>query len=205
MTFDRQLFIIPGEFLMANTPEQWRDMDRPFGGLGPWRPLLRQLDDIFNEAMDTRSESGRMMVPQCDLEESADHYLLSFDMPGLEKENIDIEMQGNNLIVSGERRQENERGEGRSRFVERRYGRFERAIRLPQNAKTEGIEAEYVNGVLKVAIPKSTESTRHRVKIGSGNSSGIFSRLAQKFAGHDEGTSGDAKSGDRNQTSELKH
>jgi len=188
---------------MSNTPEIWRDMDRSFSGFGTWRPLLRQLDDIFNEAMDTRSDSGRMLVPQCDLEESADHYLLSLDMPGLEKDNIDIEVQGNNLIVKGERRQENASGEGRSRFVERRYGRFERSIRLPENVKTDGIEAEYTNGVLKVAILKSAESSRHKIKIGSG-SSGLFSKIAHKLSGND--ASVDVKSGESTQQQrEIKH
>jgi HSP20 family protein len=190
---------------MANTPDLWRDMDRSMSGFGTWRPLLRQLDDIFNEALDTRFDSGRMMVPQCDLEESDDHYLMSFDMPGLEKENIDIEMQGNTLVVTGERKQESDRTEGRSRFVERRYGRFERSIRLPQDVKADGIEAEYVNGVLKVAIPKSAESSRQKVKIGSGSSSGIFSKLAHKLTGSEEGKSVDVKSGDKSQQTNMKH
>ncbi len=191
---------------MANTPDLWRDMERPFSGFGTWRPLLRQLDDIFNEALDTRFDSGRMMVPQCDLEEAGDHYLLSFDMPGLEKDNIDIHIQGNTLVVTGERRLESEKAEGRSRFVERRYGRFERAIRLPQDVKAEGVEAEYVNGVLKVAIPKATESLRQKIKIGSGSSSGIFSKLAHKLTGSDEKKTVDVKSGESSQQkTDIKH
>ncbi|WP_141736383.1 Hsp20/alpha crystallin family protein [Oligoflexus tunisiensis] len=187
---------------MANTPDLWRDFGRPVSGFGSWRPLLRQLDDIFNEAMDTRTDdSGRMMIPQCDMEESDDHYLLSFDMPGLEKDNIDIEMQGNQLVVTGERKQEQEKGEGRSRIVERRYGRFQRAIRLPENVKTDGIEAEYTNGVLKVAVPKSAESGRQKIKIGSGNGSGIFSKLANKLTGGEERKSSEGSS----QKSEMKH
>jgi HSP20 family protein len=188
---------------MANI-DLWREMDRPFSSFGSWRPLLRQLDDIFNEAMDTRPDGGRMMIPQCDMEESGDHYLLSFDMPGLEKDNIDIELQGNNLVVTGERKQESERSEGRSRFVERRYGRFERSIRLPENVKADGVEAEYVNGVLKVAVPKSTESSRQKIRIGSGNGSGIFNRLAQKLTGS-EGGKTDVKSSEKSQPSEIKH
>jgi HSP20 family protein len=187
---------------MANTPDLWRNFDRPFSGFGPWRPLLKQLDDFFNEAMDTRmEEGGRMMIPQCDLEESDNHYLLSFDMPGLEKENIDIEMQGNQLVVTGERRQEQERGEGRSRMLERRYGRYQRAITLPENVKMDGIEAEYVNGVLKVAVPKSGESGRQKIKIGTGNGSGIFSKLANTLSGGEEQKSTESSS----RKSEMKH
>ncbi|HYX38908.1 MAG: Hsp20/alpha crystallin family protein [Pseudobdellovibrionaceae bacterium] len=191
---------------MANTPDLWRDMDRSFSGLGSWRPLLRQLDDIFNETMDTRFDDGtRALVPQCDLEESEDHYLLSFDMPGMDKDNIDIEMQGNVLMVSGERKSERTSGEGRSRFIERRTGRFQRSIRMPQDVKAEGIEADYVNGVLKIAVPKSAESMRQKIKIGSSAGSGIFSRIANKLAGHDESHRVDVRSTDNAQQSDMRH
>jgi len=198
---------MPGGLFMANIPDLWRDMDRSLSsGFGTWRPLLRQLDDIFNEAMDTRfEEGGRSLMPQCDLEESNDHYLLSFDMPGMDKDNIDIELQGNNLVVSGERRQEREKGEGRSRLVERRYGRYQRSISLPQDVKMEGIEAEYLNGVLKVAVPKSMEKTKQKIKIGSGGSTGLFSKIAHKLSGSDESRSPGAKSSEKGQQAEIKH
>jgi hypothetical protein len=90
------------------------------------------------------------------------------------------------------------------RFIERRYGRFERAIRLPQNVKADGIEAEYINGVLKVAVPKTAESSRHKIKIGSGSSGGIFSRIAHKLSGNDASV-GVKSGGSTPQQSEMKH
>lgn len=187
---------------MANTPDIWRDMDRPFSTLGTWRPLLRQLDDFFNDAMSVRSDDGmRSMIPQCDVEETEDHYLLSFDMPGIERDKIDIEMQGNQLMVSGERRTEQRGESGRSRFIERRYGSFRRSVMLPSGVQQDGIEAQYIDGVLKVAVPKSPEAKRQKIKIGEGKG-GIFSRLADKLSpGKD---SVDVKSSDR-KGEEMRH
>lgn len=173
---------------MANLPDIWRDLDRPFASMGTWRPLLRQLDDFLNESpMFTRFDDvQRSLVPSCDIEESEDHYLLSFDMPGLDRDNIDVQVQGNRLMVSGERKMEREKSEGTARMMERRYGRFERTVSLPEGVKSQEVEAQYVDGVLKVAIPKALEARPHKIKIGE-SSSNIFSRLAHRIGGSKEG------------------
>lgn len=165
---------------MNNLPDLWRDFERPFssfGSMGSWRPLLRQLDDFFNDAVGNQpAADNRTLAPACDVRVTDDHYLLSFDMPGLEKDDIDIEVQGNTLMVSGERRFEKDTSEGVNRMVERRYGRFQRAISLPDYVKSDQVEAQYRNGVLTVALPKAPEAKTHKIKIGEGKG-GLFSRL----------------------------
>ena len=172
---------------MRNLPDLWREMDRPFASslwndldrsLTAWRPMLRQLDDFFNEVAFGRSSigEGRSIMPSIDLDERDDYYLLNFDMPGLDKKDIDIEVQGNRLAVTGERKQEREVGEGQSRFSEQRYRRFERSVTLPMDVKIDNVEAEYQNGVLTVVVPKSAESKRQHIKIGEGKS-GIVNKL----------------------------
>ncbi len=152
---------------MTQIIDLWRDMERPFTGMSSGlQPLVRQLDDFFRTSLSPRDSEQRMMMPSCDIDETADHYLLSFDMPGLEKDQIDIEMHGNRLMVSGERKQEMARGEGVQRFVERRYGRFERTVTLPDDIKPDQVEAQYVNGVLKVSVPKEVQSRRQKISIG---------------------------------------
>lgn len=151
---------------MTQLIDFWRDMDKPFAGLSAWQPLVRQLDE-FLRTNSSRDTEMRTMMPSCDIEESSDHYLLSFDMPGLEKDQIDIEMQGQKLLVSGERSQETTRGEGVQRFVERRYGRFERVVTLPEDIKADMVSADYVNGVLKVSVPKALQSKRQKISIGA--------------------------------------
>jgi HSP20 family protein len=164
---------------MNNLPDIWREFDRPLtSSFGSWRPLLRQLDDFMNEALGSGRmlEDTRTMAPAVDIEESEDHYLMSFDMPGLEADNIDIEVQGNQLVVSAERKAEREGREGRAQFKERRYGRFQRVMTLPDAVKADQVEAQYRNGVLTVAVPKPEESKRQKIKIGEGKG-GILQKL----------------------------
>lgn len=163
---------------MNNLPDIFREFDRPLGTLGAWRPLLRQLDDFMNEAVSgpRGMEDTRTLSPAVDLEETDDHYILSFDMPGLKKDDINIEVQGNTLSVSGERKFKREGGEGRTRFVESRYGTFQRQMSLPKGIQANEVEAEYTNGVLTVAVPKAAEAKSQKIKIGEGKS-GFFSRL----------------------------
>jgi HSP20 family protein len=132
---------------MTNLPDLWREFDRPLSTFGGFRPLLQQLGELM-------SDQG-MTLPQTHVEEKDDHYVMSFDMPGLSKDNIDIEIQGNQLRVSGERRDE------------RRYRKFERTLLLPDDVKSDSVEAQYEDGVLMLAIPKA-ESKRQRISIGEG-------------------------------------
>lgn len=158
---------------MANIPDIWRDMDRNFMPLGSWRPLLRQFDDFMNDMAGGRmGEEMRMLTPAVDIEETEDAYLINIDVPGLEKDDIDIEINANRLKLSGERKFEREGGDLRSRvgerLMERRFGRFERVLTLPEDVNVEQVEADYRNGVLMIAIPKAPEGRRQRIKVGEG-------------------------------------
>jgi len=169
---------------MALTTDIWREFDRsltPFGAIGPWRPLLRQLDDFFNEAMSPVAQPsvarGPMLFsPACDVEEHPDSYLLSFDLPGLKKDDISIEVRGNQIVVSGDRRQERKVEEGCMQLLERRAGHFSRTMSLPTDIKSDHIEARYEDGVLSVAVPKCETSRSTKVKIGE-SKSGFFKNL----------------------------
>jgi HSP20 family protein len=93
--------------------------------------------------------------PSCDVSETKDHFLVSFDMPGVKKEDVKIEVQGNQLLISGERQRTIQDDNGESTLHhERMYGRFERAFTLPSTIATDKIEAHYENGVLNIACQK---------------------------------------------------
>lgn len=115
--------------------------------------------------------------PSCDINETKDHYLVSFDMPGVKKEDIKIELQGNQLVISGERHREvnQKHGEATLRH-ERVYGKFERSFTLPTTVATEKIEAHYEDGVLNVALPKAETAKGRSIQIQSGPS-GLLSKL----------------------------
>lgn len=130
--------------------------------------LQRQMDTLFDDYYrnsDTQSSGLPMFSPKCDIEETETHYVLSFDLPGLKKEDINIELCGDQLCVSGERSEENEdRKKNRTRS-ERFYGSFTRSFMLPAGVSAESIETDYNDGVLHVAIPKVEVSTARSIKI----------------------------------------
>lgn len=115
--------------------------------------------------------------PNCDVNETKDHYLVSFDMPGVRKEDIKIEVQGSTLVISGERQREMREQGGESTLrVERSYGKFERMFNLPTSIAVDKIEAHYENGVLNVALPKAETAKSRTVQIQTGQG-GLLSKL----------------------------
>jgi HSP20 family protein len=95
--------------------------------------------------------------PLADMRETDQGCELSVDLPGMKARDIELSIRGEMLVVSGEKAEQQDGGQGAYRFSERRFGRFERAFALPPGADRSKIEASFEDGVLKVAIPISPE------------------------------------------------
>jgi HSP20 family protein len=103
--------------------------------------------------------------------------MVSFDMPGVKKDDINIEVQGNQLMVSGERFRETKRSdEDMALRHERTYGKFERVFMLPKSIESDKIEAQFENGVLNVAVPKTEVAKGKKIEIQSGDA-GFFTKI----------------------------
>jgi HSP20 family protein len=127
--------------------------------------------------METSFEPETGFMPAVDVEDAESHYLVSFDLPGLKKDDLCIDVEGDQLVVSGERKQESEKKEGRQLVNrERYYGAFERTFTLPATVEADKIEASYDDGVLRIAIPKGKSAQTKSIEIGEGKS-GVFSKL----------------------------
>ena len=140
-----------------------------------WDPA-RELDTLqtdVNRVFDTffggRTANGatRRWVPPMDLVETDDHLVLRADLPGLDKEDVEIEVKDGVLTISGERRTEHEDSADGYHRVERAYGRFSRSLSLPQGIDADQVQADFDKGVLEVRIPKPAERKPHRVQIGA--------------------------------------
>jgi HSP20 family protein len=131
---------------------------------------MNRLFDTFFGGNETRGT--RRWVPAVDLVETDDHLVLKADLPGLDRNDVSIEIKDGTLTVSGERKAENEeRSEGYYR-VERAYGSFSRSLSLPRGVDPEAVEASFDKGVLEVRIPKPEERKPHRVAIGAASVNG---------------------------------
>ena len=132
------------------------------------RRLQREIDSLFDSFFPTTQGNGgegATWSPRVDLAETDDAYYIHADVPGLRKEDIEINMQDGTLSISGER--EVKENEENRRFVrvERTYGRFYRAFSLPQTIDHDGIEASFEDGVLTIVVPKAEETKPRRIDI----------------------------------------
>ena len=93
---------------------------------------------------------------------------LKAELPEMQEKDIDIKVEDNNLIVSGERRMEKEVKEENYHRIERSYGSFHRSFTLPHAVDRENIKASYKDGVLKVVLPKKEEAKPKQIKIDIG-------------------------------------
>ena len=136
--------------------------------------LQSEMNRLFDTFFGGRPATGgmRRWVPPMDLVETDDHLVLKADLPGLDSDDVDIEVKDGVLTVSGERKTEHEeRADGFYR-VERSFGSFSRSMSLPQQVDAEQISASFDKGVLEVRIPKPEERKPHRVEIGAGTLNG---------------------------------
>lgn len=114
--------------------------------------------------------------PGCDISETKEHYLLSFDVPGIKKEDLKIEVHNNQLMISGERlRDVSERSEKSMLHSEKVYGKFERTFELPTSVIADRIEASYEDGVLNIALPKAESAKARTIQIQT--EKGFFGKL----------------------------
>jgi HSP20 family protein len=104
-------------------------------------------------------------TPRTNISETDTAYLLSFELPGLEDKDIQVDLHDHTLTVTAERKDDRETSNARWHRVEHRYGQFQRAISLPQDAANSGIEAVYQKGVLTVTVPKAPESRPTKIQV----------------------------------------
>ncbi len=113
---------------------------------------------FFDEALSDMAPTVAAFKPATDLEETDTHYQLEVDLPGVKKEEIQIEVRDNHLHIAGERKSE----KTAKRVAERSFGKFERVWALPEDVDAEKVEAAYADGVLSLKVAKA-EAVKPRV------------------------------------------
>ncbi|KAH8093063.1 HSP20-like chaperone [Cristinia sonorae] len=131
----------------------------------PFTEFDRLFEEAFNartgdnnRQVSERNTAPRSLRPRMDVHEDAQSNTVhaTFELPGLKKEDVNIDVHNNMLTVSGESKISSERDEDGYAVRERRFGKFSRSIPLPQGIKGEDIKASLENGVLSVTFPKTT-------------------------------------------------
>ncbi|MFJ5837660.1 Hsp20/alpha crystallin family protein [Streptomyces shenzhenensis] len=136
----------------------------------PWRePMTAEFDELF-ERMNRFLESAApswteplAWMPLADLSETDETYQVECELPGIQRKDIDVEVSGRELHITGEMK-ERER-EGVLRRATRRTGRFEYRTLLPTDVKTEDVHAGLADGILTVTVPKAQAVKPHHIEI----------------------------------------
>ena len=104
-------------------------------------------------------------MPPVDIFESPAEITISLEVPGVRKEDVQVELNDSTLTITGERRLENEEQRDNYHRVERRYGRFARSFTVPPNVDREALRAEYQDGILCVRLPKREEARPRTITV----------------------------------------
>ena len=133
--------------------------------------LQDRMNRLFEQTLarsggERQGEEAAAWSPAVDIYETAEDIVLQAELPGLTKDNIDIQVRENMLTLKGERHLDKEIKRENTFRMERAYGAFQRVFNLPNAVQADKIRAVFKDGVLKVNIPKSVEAAKPKqVKI----------------------------------------
>ena len=140
-----------------------------------WRPrrdlpvlpeeVDRALDRMVRTWMGPVSFSEFSWSPVVDVSETSDEVVVKAEMPGMSKDDIDISVEDSQLILSGEKRQEQEEKDASYYRVERSYGSFRRIFTLPARVDVAAVKASYQDGILTVRVPKAEAAKAKKIEI----------------------------------------
>jgi HSP20 family protein len=138
-----------------------------FGELMRWNPSEelsnwhRDIDDLFNRFFGRSETSLGSWVPRMETYRKENEYVLRFDLPGVNPNDVHVQAEGNVLSISGERKSE----EKREGYRESSYGKFERTVTLPQGIEGDKIAARYEHGVLEIHVPVPGQLAGRKIPI----------------------------------------
>jgi HSP20 family protein len=146
---------------------------KSFSGPTRWDPFeeirrtQERLNQLFEDFMPMEEwGGGKVFTPAIDIKDEEDKLVVTTDLPGINKENVEINLKEDMLEISAKSGKEQETEEEGYVRKERAYTRFYRAVRLPSSVKEEGSTAKIENGVLTITLPKMRlEESAKKIEI----------------------------------------
>ncbi|HJR74717.1 MAG TPA: Hsp20/alpha crystallin family protein [Luteimonas sp.] len=126
-----------------------------------------EIKRFFDADNDGSNIATAQWTPRVDIKEEAERFVIYADLPGIDPQDIELQMDKGILSIKGERKNESATDTERYSRIERRAGSFHRRFALPDSADADGIAATGKNGVLEISIPKKPETTPRRIQVGS--------------------------------------
>jgi len=125
------------------------------------RRMTEELDRTFREVSGS-GPSESVWAPAIEVAQQDKNYVVRAEVPGLQPNDVKLEITDDAIVIQGERKVEKEENKSGVHVTERHYGRFYRAIPLPEGAKADEASAKYENGVLEITVPTEEQRNRRR-------------------------------------------
>ena len=145
---------------------------RPFSDLTRWeRDMERMMDNFFDRRMRQWwpekwfGSEGATTAPALDIYEDKDDLVVKAELPGLDKDNVEVNLTDHALIIKGEKKKEEETRQENYFRSERSYGTFVRSLQLPKDVQADKVKATFKNGILEIRMPKTEEAKAKEIKV----------------------------------------
>lgn len=136
-----------------------------------WRHISTKAANALTYFSPTRADESvddtRWGLMAVDVAEQPDSFVVELEAPGLAKEEIDVSVEDQRLIITGTKRYENERREGDMQITERAFGRFQRLVPFSEKVTADGAEATYRQGVLTLKVPKLRVPQARKIPVNA--------------------------------------
>jgi HSP20 family protein len=153
-------------------PRKNKPRENEAGGLSPMMALRGEMERLFDSflreplaAMDWPLWGSDKWLPAVDIAENDKELTVRAELPGIDPKDLEVTVTGNQLVLSGEKKESSEHNEKNVYHSETRYGSFRRTVPLPEGIDTENVEAQYANGVLTLHLRKTTPAAAKRIEV----------------------------------------
>ncbi len=135
----------------------------------PFTLMRQEMSDLLSNLWSGNGDGAGLfkggIAPALDVAEKDNSFEIRMDIPGVDSKDLDVEVHGNTVTISGSRKEEKEEKGKTFHRVERSSGSFSRTVTLPCSVSEKEVAAEYTNGVLSVVLPKSEDARPKKVSI----------------------------------------
>jgi HSP20 family protein len=157
---------------MSLIPWRNKQQDGARGELSPMLALRNEMDRLIDSfvrepfgALDWPLWGSDKWSPAVDVAENDKELTVRAELPGIDPKELEVTVSGNQLVLSGEKKESSERQEKDFYRSETRYGSFRRVIPLPEGVDTENVDAQYANGVLTLTLKKIAPAAQKRIEV----------------------------------------
>ena len=137
--------------------------------LDEFAALQARLNEVLGDQLRDQDMSAGTWSPPVDIYETEDHIVVAAELPGAKREDIDVSVVGDKLILRGNKPRERDSEDEHFHRMERQYGSFYRTFNLPQVTETDAITARLSQGILLVTLPKRQSSGIGRIEVKDGS------------------------------------